>query len=258
MKIIGFSINRPVTISMIFLAVIIFGLVSLNRLRLQLLPDISYPTLTIQTEYPDAAPLEVENFVSRPLEEAVGVVTGLKHLRSVSRPGISEIILEFAWKTPMNYAALDVREKIDLIELPKECGQSVILRYDPSLDPVVRIGVYGIDNLVKLRNLADKVIKKDLESLDGVASAKVLGGLEEEIQVELDERKLALFQVPIALVGQRLFEDNINQSGGKLRDRGSEFLLRTENEFKNVNEIAGTIIREDTGQKNRPCGPGKG
>ncbi len=249
MKIIEFSINRPVTIAMIFLAAVIFGLVSLSRLRLQLLPDISYPTLTIQTEYPDAAPLEVENFVTRPLEEAVGVVTGLRNLRSVSKPGMSEITLEFTWKTPMDYAALDVREKIDLVNLPKECKQPVILRYDPSLDPVLRIAVYGIDNLARLRNLADRVVKKDLESLEGVASAKVLGGLEEEVQVELDERKLASLGVPVSAVGRRLSEDNINQSGGRLRDRGSEFLLRMENEFRDVDEIRNTIIENREGRK---------
>lgn len=234
---------------MIFLATVVFGFVSLSRLDLRLLPEISYPTLTIQTEYPDAAPMEVENFVTRPLEEAAGVVNGLRSLRSVSKPGVSEITLEFTWKTQMQYAALDVRDKIDLVELPRECDDPVILRYDPALDPVIRIGVSGTDNLVKLRYIADRTVKKELESLDGVASAKVLGGLEEEIQVELDERKLAMYGIPISLVGTRLSQDNVNQSGGRLRDKGAEFLLRTENEFRNVDEISNTIVREEDGRK---------
>ncbi|MEJ2721304.1 MAG: efflux RND transporter permease subunit, partial [bacterium] len=244
MNIIRFSINRPVTIAMIFIAAVVFGFVSLSRLDLRLLPEISYPTLTVQTEYPDAAPLEVENFVTRPLEEAVGVIPGLRLLSSVSKAGRSEITLEFAWDTAMDYAALDVREKIDLIELPKECRQPVILRYDPSLDPVIRLGVFGDDNLVRLRYIADQTIKKELESLDGVASAKVLGGLEEEIQVELDEQKIASLGIPISLVSNRLLQDNINQSGGRLRDSGSEFLLRTENEFKDVDDIRNTIVTQ--------------
>lgn len=249
MKIIHFSVNRPVTIAMIFLAAVVFGFVSLDRLNLQLLPDISYPTLTIQTEYPDAAPMEVENFVTRPLEESVGVISGLRALRSVSKPGMSEITLEFAWKTPMDYAALDVRDKVDLIELPKECSQPIILRYDPSLDPIMRVGIYGSDNLIKLRNIADHTLKRELESLEGVASAKVLGGLEEEIQIELDERKLAMFNVPITEVSARLVQDNVNQSGGRLRDKGAEFLLRTENEFASVSEIRNTIVREQDGKR---------
>ncbi len=249
MKIVDFSVRKPVTIAMIFVAAVVFGFVSLDRLRLNLLPDISYPTLTIQAEYPDAAPMEVENFVTRPLEEAVGVVNGLRTLRSVSKPGMSEITLEFAWKTRMDYAALDVRDKIDLIELPRECNQPIILRYDPSLDPIMRVGIFGTDNLIKLRFIADRTLKRELESLEGVASAKVLGGLEEEIQIELDERKLAMFGVPIAQVSSRLLQDNVNQSGGRLRDKGAEFLLRTENEFKSVNEIKNTIVQEQDGKR---------
>jgi len=249
LNIIDFSIRRPVTIAMIFLATVVFGIVALNRLSLKLLPEISYPTLTVQTEYPDAAPAEVENFVTRPLEEAVGVVNGLRSVRSVSKPGMSEITLEFTWKTPMQYVALDVRDKVDLVRLPRECEEPVILRYDPALDPVIRIGVYGEDNMIKLRYIADRTIKKELESIDGVASAKALGGLEEEIQIELDERKLASYGIPIAVVATRLAQDNVSQSGGRLRDKGAEFLLRTENEFTSVDEIAHTIVREEDGRK---------
>jgi len=234
---------------MIFLATVVFGFVALGRLHLKLLPEISYPSLTVQTEYPDAAPIEVENFVTRPLEEAVGVVNGLRAVRSVSKPGMSEITLEFTWKTPMQYVALDVRDKIDLVQLPRECEDPVILRYDPALDPIIRIGVYGEDNMIRLRYIADRTIKKELESIDGVASAKVLGGLEEEIQVELDERKLSSYGIPISLVATRLSQENINQSGGRLRDKGAEFLLRTENEYKSVDEIAQTIVREEEGRK---------
>ncbi len=233
---------------MIFIAAVVFGFVSLGRLDVRLLPEISYPTLTVQTEYPDAAPLEVENFVSRPLEEAVGVVPGLRRISSVSKPGMSEITLEFTWDTAMDYAALDVREKIDLIELPRECRQPVILRYDPALDPVIRLGIFGDENLVRLRYIADRTVKKELESLDGIASAKVLGGLEEEIQIELDERKLASYGIPISVVSNRLLQDNINQSGGRLRDSGSEFLLRTENEFQNMDEIRNTIVSQVDGR----------
>ncbi|HEX5131164.1 MAG TPA: efflux RND transporter permease subunit, partial [Candidatus Krumholzibacteria bacterium] len=249
MRVVDFSIQRPVTVTMIFVATVVFGFVALSRLQLRLLPEISYPSLTIQTEYPDAAPAEVENFVTRPLEEAVGVISGLRAVRSVSKPGSSEIILEFSWKTSMQYAALDVRDKIDLIQLPRECKPPVILRYDPALDPVMRIGISGTDNLVRLRNLADYTIKKDLEAVDGVASARVLGGLEEEIQVELDERRLSSYGIPIAAVAARLAQDNVNQSGGRLRDKGAEFLLRTENEFQSVDDIANTIVREEAGRR---------
>ena len=249
MKLIQGSMERPVTVTMVTLAVVLFGLVSLSRLPWNLLPDISYPSLTIRTEYPDAAPAEVENLVTEPVEEAVAVVRGLRNLRSVSRSGSSEITLEFAWDTDMDYAALDVREKIDLVDLPEDSREPVLLRYDPNLDPILRIGLSGDRDPVTLRYLGDHLLKKDLESLDGIASARVRGGLEEEIQVDVDEGKLALLGLPIARVTQVLDSHNINASGGSLRDREAEFLIRTLNEFQGVEDIGRTVLFEEAGRK---------
>ena len=176
--IILYAVEHRVTMLMVTLAAVLFGVVSLGRLPVQLLPEISYPTLTVQTEYPDSAPNEVENLISRPIEEGVGVVPGLRRLSSVSRAGVSEITLEFGWDTDMDFAGLDVREKIDLVSLPDEAKTPVLLRYDPTLDPVVRLGVSGVDNPVLLRYLAEQVIKKELESVKGIAAAKALGGLQ--------------------------------------------------------------------------------
>ncbi|MFN8548910.1 MAG: efflux RND transporter permease subunit, partial [Candidatus Eisenbacteria bacterium] len=241
MKIVGFSMKHPVTVTMLTVAAVLFGYVSLSRLPWNLLPDISYPTLTIRTEYPDAAPAEVENLVTDPLEEAVAVVQGLRHLRSASRAGVSEITLEFAWNAKMDYAALDVREKIELVDLPDDVKAPVLLRYDPNLDPILRLAVYGDKDLVTLRYLAERVLKKELESLDGVASARVRGGLEEEIQVDVDEGKLAVMGIPISAVNQFLASQNVNASGGSLRDREAEFLVRTLNEFADADEIGQTV-----------------
>ncbi len=251
MKIVTFSMKHPVTIAMLTVASIIFGYVSLSRLPWNLLPSISYPTLTLRTEYADAAPAEVENLVTEPLEEAVAVVQGLKHLRSVSRAGVSEITLEFAWNTKMDYAALDVREKIDLVNLPDDVTAPVLLRYDPNLDPILRVGLYGHTDPVTLRYLAERVLKKDLESLEGVASARVKGGLEEEIQVSVDEGKLAVLGIPISAVNSFLASQNISASGGSLRDREAEFLVRTLNEFADADEIGQTVLAEHDGRKVR-------
>jgi hydrophobic/amphiphilic exporter-1 (mainly G- bacteria), HAE1 family len=251
MKIVEASMRRPVTVTMITLAAVLFGLVALSRLSLNLLPEISYPTLTIRTEYADSAPAEVEKLITEPLEEAVSVVQGLRNLRSVSRPGVSEITLEFGWKTTMDYAALDVREKIDLVNLPDDALSPVLLRYDPSLDPILRVGVYGEKDLVTLRYLADRILKKDLESLEGVASVRVRGGLEEEIHVDVDEGKLAALQVPISAISRFLDSQNVNAAGGRLRDRTAEFLVRTVNEFQAMEDIGQAVIYEDEGRQVR-------
>lgn len=248
MGIVELSMKRPVTVTMVTLAVVLFGLVALARLPLNLLPDISYPTLTLRTEYADSAPAEVEKLITEPLEEALSVIQGVRSLRSESRPGVSEVTLEFAWKTNMDYAALDVREKIDLVDLPEDAGSPILLRYDPSLDPILRLGVHGASDLATLRHLSERVIKKDLESLEGVASVRVRGGLEEEIHVALDEGKLALLGLGIEDVSRFLSGQNVNAAGGRLRDREAEFLVRTVNEFERIEDIAQAILVEGDGR----------
>jgi HAE1 family hydrophobic/amphiphilic exporter-1 len=236
-RLIRFAVRRPVTIWMTTLAAVVFGLVALGRLDMRLLPEIRYPSLTVQTEFPNTAPVDVENLVTRPLEEAVGVIPGLRKVHSISQSGLSQITLEFDWGTEMDYAALDVREKIDLIELPAEAHPPVLLKYDPALDPVLRIGLWGDAPLVYLRHVAEEVLKKEVEALQGVAAAKVAGGLEEEIHVEVDEARLANLGIPIMAVNEALAQENINASGGRLRDRNAEYIVRTMSRFQSLEDI---------------------
>src|SRR5512134_522109 len=143
MKSITFSVRRPVTVAMVTVAVVLFGLVSLQRLPLTLLPELSYPSLTVETRFPGAAPGEVETLVTRPLEEAVGILSGVRRISSRSRPGLSQVTLEFAWGRDMSLAALDVRQKLDLVTLPRETEKPTILRFDPASDPVLRLYLTG-------------------------------------------------------------------------------------------------------------------
>ncbi len=244
-SVIEYAVRHRVTVLMVCVAAVLFGVVSLQRMPVQLLPEVSYPTLTVQTSLDDAAPSEVENLVTRPLEEAVGVVPGLRRLSSVSRAGHSEIVLEFGWGTDMDFAALDVREKMDLVDLPDDADTPVLLRFDPALDPVVRLGLHGGDNLIALRHVAESVVKKDLESVAGVAAAKVLGGLQEEIHVELDEHRLAQLGVDVAEVVRIVGAENVNAAGGRLRDRDSQFLVRTLNEYTGPADVAATVVLRD-------------
>jgi HAE1 family hydrophobic/amphiphilic exporter-1 len=246
---IKFAMSRPVTVFMFFVATILFGVVSLDRLALNLLPDISYPSLTIQTDYPDAAPEEVESLITRPIEESVGVVPGLARLSSVSRSGQSEVVLEFAWKTNMDLVALDVREKLDVVNLPRDVERPVILRFDPSYDPIMRLQLYGDLSLSRLRYAAEKEIKKNLESTEGVAAIKVIGGLEEQIRIEIDEKRLAELQIPITQVTQILAQENLNQASGSLYDMDANYLVRMLNQFRSVEEIQQIIIRNREGRK---------
>ncbi|MCA9732210.1 MAG: efflux RND transporter permease subunit [Deferribacteres bacterium] len=242
MKIVNFSITRPVTITMFTVAAVIFGYVAFDRLPINLLPDISYPSLTVRTEYTGTAPGEMEYLISKPVEEAVGVVSGVVRTSSISRPGISDVTLEFEWGTNMDFASLDVREKMDLLNLPQDAEKPILLRFDPSLDPIMRIALAGQESLISLRLLAEERIKQDLESLDGVASVLVSGGLEEEIQVNLNEGKLASLGISINSVITRLAQENVNLTGGTLKDGEAEFLVRTLNEFTTVEEMNDIVV----------------
>lgn len=242
MKLVQFSIARPVTITMVMVAAIVFGFVAFDRLPINLLPDISYPTLTIRTEYPGAAPGEIEYLISKPIEERVGVVSGVVRTSSISRPGISDVVLEFDWGTNMDFASLDVREKLDMLNLPRDAEQPILLRFDPSLDPIMRIALSGENDLIALRLLAEEQIKQDIESIEGVASVQVLGGLEEEIQINVHAGRLAQLGIPISQVAQRLAQENVNLTGGTLKDGEAEFLVRTLNEFKRSDDMEAIVV----------------
>jgi HAE1 family hydrophobic/amphiphilic exporter-1 len=271
MKIIEISIRRKVTIAMFTIAIILFGFVSFQRLKINLLPDLSYPTLTIRTEFEGAAPAEIENLISKPVEEALGIVKNVQRVRSISRSGQSDVMLEFAWGTNMDFASLDVREKLDALELPLEVQKPLLLRFDPSLDPVMRFALnkksknkYEEENpktiitgnqkskispdleedLKYLRRLADEEIKKGLESALGVAAVKISGGLEDEIQVLIDQAKLAQLNIPVETINRILAAENVNLSGGKLEEGKHQYLVRTLNQFKSVNEINNVIIAQ--------------
>ena len=242
MKLVQFSISRPVTITMLMVAVVIFGMVAFERLPINLLPDISYPTLTIRTEYEGTAPGEMEYLISKPIEEAVGVVSGVVRTSSTSRPGVSDVIIEFEWATNMDFASLDVREKLDMLNLPNGAEAPILLRFDPSLDPIMRIALAGEEDLIALRLLAEERIKQDIESLEGVASVQVSGGLEEEVQINVNEGRLAQMGIPINTVAQRLSQENVNLTGGLLKDGEAEFLVRTLNEFQRPDEMKDIVV----------------
>ncbi len=241
-SLVAVAVRRRVTVTMCALALAAFGVVGYKRLPLDLLPDISYPSLTVQTDFPDTAPAEVENLVTRPVEEAVGVLRGLRTVHSVSRPGISEVTLEFDWGADMDLLLLDVREKLDRLILPEEAEDPVVLRFDPSLDPIVRIALGGTGDLTESRRLADRRLKQAFETIPGVASARIKGGLEEEIHVEVDQESLAALGIPLERIRQVVGVSNINLPGGSLRGTDTQFLIRTVNEYDSVEEIGELVI----------------
>lgn len=256
MSMVKLAVKRPVTIAMLTLAVLLFGMVSLGRIPVTLLPDLAYPTLTVRTDYPGGAPGEVEQLVSKPIEENLGTVKGLRRIESISRAGQSDVLLEFSWGSDMDMASLDVREKLDLVELPLDIEKPVLLRFNPAEEPVYRLALGfntdqapSVAQLKRLRTYAEEDLKRQLESIEGVASVRLGGGLEDEIQVLVNERQAASLQIPMTLISQRLREENINLSGGRIEANRAEFLVRTLNQFENLDDIRSIYL---TTRNNRP------
>ncbi|WP_240099325.1 efflux RND transporter permease subunit [Thermomonas flagellata] len=250
-SLVEFATRRRVTVAMFTLTLVLFGLIALSELKVNLLPDLSYPTLTVRTDYPGAAPAEVETLITRPAEEALGVVKGLRRMKSVSRAGQSDVVLEFAWGTNMDQASLDVRDKMESLQFPLDAKPPVLLRFNPSTQPIMRLalsaraaadGEAAIRQLTELRRYAEDDLKRRLEPVDGVAAVKVGGGLEDEIQVDVDQRKLAQYGLSLDSVVQRLQQENVNVSAGRLEEGSQRYLVRTVNQFAGIDEIRNLLL----------------
>ena len=251
----SFSTSRPVAVLMVFIAAVVFGFFSYGRLPVTLMPELSYPTLTVRTEYAGAAPEEVENDISRPIENALGVVGGLTRISSVSRAGVSDVVLEFSWDTDMSDALQDTLEKLDLVFLPAEAERPLILRFDPSLDPVMELSLsgqgeefQGEDGLRRLRRIAELQVRRALEPVKGVAAVRLRGGLEEEIHVLVDEEQLRRTGLSVTRVINRLRQENVNVAGGMIKEGRTEYMVRTLNEFQSLDQISDVVIARIEGR----------
>ena len=248
-------VRRPVATWMITIAFFVFGVVSYQRLPLSLMPDLSYPTITIRTEAEGYAPQEVEEQVSRRIEESIATTQGIAKIESRSRAGISEVILSLNWGTDVNVAIQDVRERLQRVFFDADVQRPLILRYDPTLDPILRLALdkkpdlreSNATALAKLRLIADRQIKRELEALDGIAAVRIRGGMEEEIQISIREEWMAARGLDIDQVINTLRTENINLPGGSIIEGDREFLVRTLNAFTSIEDLQNIKIRRNDG-----------
>lgn len=244
-SIIALAVSRPVAMLMVTMAVVVFGGICLSRLPMDLMPELDYPSITVRTEYPGAAPEDVEDRVSRRLEQALSVVKGVRRITSISRAEQSDVILEFAWESDISAGVQDIREKLDQTFLPDQAETPTILRYDPSLDPILQVGLTGPFEEQELRHLAEEEIERRLETVEGIAAVKVRGGREREIRVEVREEPARLRGVTIEEISRRLAEENIDQASGLLSEGNVTYVVRTRNEFRSLDEIERIPIRRE-------------
>ncbi len=239
MKLAEFAVRRPVTILMLMAIIAVLGWISLSRLPIDLYPDIEVPVIGVITTYPDAGPFEVENLVTRPMESAMATVNNVKNISSISSRSSSIVIAEFDWGINMDFASLDVREKVDQVRsyLPDEADAPLVVKFDPGTMPIMQLVLKGDRPAHELRYIAEDTVKNRLERLEGVASVDVTGGQEREIRVVLHPGLLAAHGISIDTVSQALRMASLNLPAGSIQDGGLEYTLRTVGEFTSVEEI---------------------
>jgi len=241
------AVNRPVATLMFFIGVSLLGVISWFKLPQDLFPPVTYPQVTIVTAYPNAAPEEIENLITKPIEESIATVSNLKRIKSTSREGVSVITAEFGWKTRMDFAALGIRQKIDLVKekLPRESKDPVVKKINPFDLPVLIISLQGKITEDKLLQYARKVLKEDLSKVEGVASVAIQGGKEYEIYIDVDAGMLRARNIDITKISKALKECNLNYPAGTAKEKYYEYLIRTEGEFKSIEEIGSTVLDVD-------------
>ncbi|MDR3078073.1 MAG: efflux RND transporter permease subunit, partial [Planctomycetota bacterium] len=239
-----FAIQRPIFTIMVTLIVVIIGGISLLRLPLDLMPDISNPIVSIQTKYENAGPEVVEELVTRPIEEAVAAVPGAEEVTSNSSEGNSNVMVRFSWGTDLDAAVSDIRDRIDRIisRLPDDCERPTLFKFDFASFPVIFIGISSEMDPVAMRTLIDEQIKFRIESINGVASMNLFGGREREILVDADPHRLRAVGVPMNRLMDVLKRANVNRPAGYVDSGNHEITIRAPGEFSSIEEIRETII----------------
>lgn len=240
-----FSIRRPVTTMMFFSIVVLFGVLSFLRLPIDLMPDITYPSITVRTEYPHVGPEEIEQLVTRPIEETVSSIQGVEKIQSNSVEGMSVVRVGFIWGTNLDEAANDVRSRVDRVRsrLPEDAESPIIYKFDLSAYPVVYVGLSGSLDPVEMRELVERQLKNRLERLPGVAAVDIRGGLKREIHVNLDRRKLTALDLSLESVLASLKAENLNLPAGRVDDGDLDVLVRTKGEYETLKEIENTVVK---------------
>ena len=238
------AIERPITMFMLSGVIMLIGLLSLMRLPVDLMPDISFPSITVRVGYPGVGPLEMEELVTRPLEQALSAVAGLERIESTSQEGSSRVTLNFSWGTDLNEAADDVRNRLDRVRgrFPEEAEAPIMFKFDANTFPIMGVGVEGDFDRVKLREIAEHDLSQRLERVPGVASVTVDGGLRRQIHVLLSKEKIRALNLPVDRVVNLLRTENQNIPLGEIDEGDRTYLVRSQGQFESLNEIRDLVV----------------
>ncbi len=246
MSLASFSVNKPVTTVMIYVAIGVLAVISWLKIPQELYPNIVFPNLTVFTTYSNAAPEEIESLITSIVEESVSTVKNLRRVRSISREGVSMVMAEFSWSADLEFSALSMREKIDLIKerLPRDADEPIVLKFNPFARPIMVLSFTGDGTMNETQMLksARDIIKERLEKIPGVASASISGGRDRQILVEIDQERLKASAMDIIKVSDAIKNTNLNYPAGTTKENYYEYLIRTIGEYKSLKEIENTVI----------------
>lgn len=243
------AVKRPVTIAMVTFIIIILGFVSLTKLPIDLFPEIEVPVAIVSTSYSGVGSKEMEEMVTKPIEEAIATVSDIENVRSISSEGNSIVVAEFAFGTDMDFATLDMREKIDMVKgfLPEDSTNPMVMKIDPNAFPIIQLSLSNGKDLGKLQIIAEDTIKPKLERLPGVASVDVSGGYENQVEIVVNREKLNGYGLTIDRLSQIIGAENLNLPGGEVKKGKQELTIRTMGEFQTIEEIKNLPIPLGTG-----------
>ncbi len=244
MKISSFSVHRPIFTIMVVLIVILLGVVSLLRLPIDLMPDISYPTLSVSCSYSNAGPEEIEELITRPIEQAMSAVPGVEEVSSVSSEGQSSVRITFSWGTDLDAAANDIRDRLDRVvrQLPEEVDRPTLRKFDMASFPVLILGASSKLDPIQTRQILEDEVQYRLERVPGVASVDISGGLQREIHVSLDPAKINALSIPLDRIMSSIREGNVNIPAGTIEQGNFEITVRTPGEYTDLGQLENTVI----------------
>jgi HAE1 family hydrophobic/amphiphilic exporter-1 len=243
-------VNRPILTTIIFLIIITLGIVSFWRLSIDLMPEVTFPTVSVITSYGNVGPQEMEELITRPIEEALAAVQGVEEINSTSTEGRSMVRVSFTWGTDLDVAANDIRDRIDRVigRLPEDIERPMIRKFDLSAFPIMFISVSSNMDPLDLRQLVEDQVKYRLERVPGVAALDIRGGLSREIHVDLKSDQLKALGLSTEAIIAALQNENKNVPAGLYEKGNFEVLIRTQGEYRSLDEIEKTVItiREGT------------
>ncbi|MDX1934035.1 MAG: efflux RND transporter permease subunit [Capsulimonadales bacterium] len=241
MNIAQFSVTRPVAVTMRIAALVLLGAVCFTRLPVDLLPNVSLPTVAVNCEWPNVAPEEIEAQVTRPLERAVSSVPGLYEVSSTTSEGNVFVRVQFQWGTNIGQAAVDVLQQVQRAKrtfpIDPTLTEPVVFKFDPSQTPILVYGVSGEKDVIKLRTLLDNEVAPILESANGVAAVNVTGGEQRAIIVDVDPDRLRARGLSLKQVSDRIIQENLNLPAGIAKQSETEYIVRSTGLFTSIDDM---------------------